>query len=133
MTFQAHSKKSGDAFENYVHDILFKQPHISIIKNYRVPDTGCEVDFRIDRGTRIEYVECKGGDSGGTKRPGAERTDSVKKAIANAALIKAVYPEAYYVIYFSSKPKSGSSSETMIKVATEYKIVDQVFYPTYEV
>ena len=58
----------------------------------------------------------------------AKRTDSVKKAIANGALLKAVKPDAYYVVYFSSKPKPGGSSDQMITTALNHKIIDEVRY-----
>jgi hypothetical protein len=76
-------------------------------------------------------VECKGGYNGPKKRPGAKRTDNVKKSIANAALIKAEQPDCYYVIYFSAKPKVGSYSEKMIDTALKHKIVDEVRYLAY--
>ena len=74
------------------------------------------------------FKEAKGGQKGFKKRPGAKRTDNVKKAIANAALIKSKHPQIYYVIYFSSMPKSGSYSDEMINTALENKIVDEVRY-----
>ena len=98
-------------------------------KNFYVEGTGCEVDFVVGKdNVPLEYVEAKGGQKGFKKRPGAKRTDNVKKAIANAALIKSKHPQIYYVIYFSSMPKSGSYSDEMINTALENKIVDEVRY-----
>ena len=72
--------------------------------------------------------EAKGGNPGGKKRPGAQRTDNVKKAICNGALLKAVNPNARYVIYFSARPKEGNSSDEMIKTALSAGYVDEVRY-----
>ena len=122
--FQAESKKSGDHFEDIVMSRLIDKGYSSIQKNVFISDAGVEVDFFADG----HYIEAKGGNNGDKKRPGAKRTDSVKKAIANGALIKAVRPNAHYKVYFSSKPIPNSSSDIMIKVALNAKIIDEVIY-----
>ncbi len=71
-------------------------------------------------------MEAKGGRSGGKKRPGAQRTDNVKKAVCNGALLKFYKPDAYYVIYFSAKPKENSYSHNMIHTAIQAGYVDEV-------
>ena len=127
--FQAESKKSGDEFENKVLTLLKSEKDIDTIeRDYYVEGTGCEVDFFIRGKRQNRFIECKGGNAGGSKRPGAERTDNVKKAIASGALIKAVHPEAYYVIYFSAQPKNGNYSHQMIQTALEAGFVDEVRY-----
>lgn len=128
INFQSESKRAGDEFEAKVHAVLWLNPHNSITKNYEVPDTGCEVDFLFEDDKGKVYIECKGGSRGIRKRPGAERTDNVKKAIANAALIKAAIPDAYYIVYFSAPPKLDSYSDKMIKLALKHKILDEVIY-----
>jgi hypothetical protein len=125
MNFQSESKKSGDDFESLVLQSLSDLGFVNIEKNVFIPGAGVEIDFYADN---LHYVEAKGGYEGEKKRPGAKRTDSVKKAIANGALLKAVKPEAYYVVYFSSKPKPGGSSEQMINTALEANIIDEVRY-----
>jgi hypothetical protein len=129
--FQSDSKKSGDEFEDFVLKDLQTRGFSKIDKNIYMPGTGCEVDF-IAYGERDEYVESKGGRDDGKKRPGAQRTDNVKKAIANGALIKAKYPDIYYVVYFSAKPITGSYSHEMIEVALCNKIINEVRYLKYE-
>ena len=127
INFQSESKKSGDAFEELVYADLVSRGFVTIDRNYCFEDAGCEVDFRAQSETYTEYVEAKGGLSGEGKRPGAQRTDNVKKAIANGALIK-TYNVLYYVVYFSAKPESGSYSDNMIKTALKHKIIDEVRY-----
>jgi hypothetical protein len=129
--FQSDSKKSGDEFEDFVLKDLQTRGFSKIDKNIYMPGTGCEVDF-IAYGERDEYVESKGGRDDGKKRPGAQRTDNVKKAIANGALIKVKYPDIYYVVYFSAKPITGSYSHEMIEVALFNKIINEVRYLKYE-
>lgn len=124
--FQAESKKSGDEFEELVLEDLRNRGFTNIDRSYYFPATGCEVDFRC-HGDRFEHVEAKGGKDEPGKRPGAKRTDNVKKAIANGALIKTTY-DIYYVVYFSARPEPGSYSDEMINKALKYKIIDEVRY-----
>ena len=125
--FQSQSKKSGDAFEELVYADLVNRGFSPINRNYCFEDAGCEVDFRAQSDAYTEYVEAKGGDAGEGKRPGAQRTDNVKKAIANGALIK-TYNTLKYIVYFSAKPDPGSYSDKMIKTALKNKIIDEVRY-----
>jgi len=125
--FQSQSKKSGDAFEELVYADLVSRGFGPIDRNYCFTDAGCEVDFRAHSDVGFEYVEAKGGLSGEGKRPGAQRTDNVKKAIANGSLIK-TYNTIYYVVYFSAKPDAGSYSDKMINLALRHKIIDEVRY-----
>ena len=125
--FQSQSKKSGDAFEELVYADLVSRGFGPIDRNYCFENVGCEVDFRAHSKTTFEYIEAKGGLSGEGKRPGAQRTDNVKKAIANGALIK-TSNVLYYVVYFSAKPEPESYSDNMIKTALKHKIIDEVRY-----
>jgi hypothetical protein len=125
--FQAESKKSGDDFEALVLQDLVSRGFTDIEKNVYMPETGCEVDF-LAKGLRYEYVECKGGKQGDNKRPGAKRTDNVKKAIANGSLMKKIYETMYYVVYFSDTPEPDSYSDQMLKLALKYKMIDEVRY-----
>ena len=128
INFQSESKKSGDEFEDFVEQDLLQRSGVIVGKNYCVKKIGIELDYVADLPTRTEYVEAKGGRSGGKKRPGAQRTDNVKKAVCNGALLKFYKPEAYYVIYFSASPKQDSYSFNMIETALEAGYVDEVRY-----
>lgn len=125
VNFQSESKKSGNDFEDMVLKDLSDRGFINIKQNVFIPGAGCEVDFLADN---KEYVEAKGGYDGGKKRPGAKRTDNVKKAIANAALIKIHHPDIYFVAYFSSRPKKGGSSDQMIQTALDGNLFNEVRY-----
>jgi hypothetical protein len=128
MNFQAESKKSGDDFEDMVLEDLKRSGHKDIKKHIVLKDLGVEVDFTYKTTYDTVYIEAKGGERGDKKRPGAKRTDSVKKAIANGALIKAEYPQVKYIVYFSDLPKHGSSSHKMIKKAIAAGYVDAFKY-----
>jgi hypothetical protein len=130
--FQAESKISGDEFELIVEEDLIKNEYVIISKNKKIKGIGVNVDYIAeDNKKNKEYGEAKGGKSGGKKRPGAQRTDNVKKAICNGALLKFKYPDFKYVVYFSSKPKPNSSSDEMIKTALEAGFIDEVRYLSY--
>jgi hypothetical protein len=128
-SFQSESTKSGNSFEDLVLSDLSKYGAKDITKNFVLDDVGVEADFYfLDGVGRKFYVEAKGGEAGPNKRPGAKRTDNVKKAVANGALIKAAHPESQFLIYFSELPKFGSSSHKMIKNAVMAGYVDGVRY-----
>ena len=55
-------------------------------------------------------------------------TSDAASSSATPALIKSEYPNVYYVIYFSSKPKHGSYSDEMINTALKHGIVNEVRY-----
>jgi hypothetical protein len=127
--FQSESRRSGDLFEDLVEGDLGRIGITQPGKNVTLEDVGVEVDFAyLDSIGRQFYIEAKGGEAKGKKRPGAQRTDNVKKAIANGALIKAAYPEAQFLVYFSELPKFGSSSHKMIKNAIRAGYIDGVRY-----
>lgn len=128
INFQSESKKSGNEFENLVELDVKSKNGIIIGKDYCIKKLGIELDFIADYPYRIEYIEAKGGKSGNKKRPGAERTDNVKKALCNGALLKYLQPDSYYVIYFSAPPKPGSYSEAMINSGITAGYIDEVRY-----
>ena len=129
--FQSESTASGDEFERIVNEDLVSKGYNILETNVKIPGIGINVDYIAEKDGVMEYGEDKGGKSGGKKRPGAQRTDNVKKAIANGALLKSVYPDRKYVIYFSAKPKEGNSSDEMIKTAIQAGYVDEVRYLEY--
>lgn len=127
--FQSESKRAGDKFEDLVQEDLKSLKFKDIKRHIILEDIGVEADFAYTNYANVQvYVEAKGGESGLNKRPGARRTDNVKKAIANGSLIKAFYPDSQFIIYFSALPKYGSSSYKMIKKAIEAGYVDSVKY-----
>ncbi len=125
--FQSESKRIGDEFEELVYQDLLSRGFNTVDRDYYFTGSGCEVDFKVFSENRFEYIEAKGGKAGEGKRPGAQRTDNVKKAIANGALIK-TFNDIYYVVYFSAEPEVGSYSDEMINLALKHKIIDEVRY-----
>jgi hypothetical protein len=128
INFQSESTLSGKLFEKKVEQHLIEKGYTIISTNTKIGGIGVNVDYVAKKNDVIEYGEAKGGKSGGKKRPGAQRTDNVKKAICNGALLKAKYPDAKYVVYFSAKPKTGNSSDEMIQTAITVGYIDEVRY-----
>ena len=121
--YQGRSKKDGDAYENCIESYLCSLG-LKYRKNENMKEIGIRVDFSYELDGIDCYVECKGGRKKDTA--GALRTDNVKKAVANGALLKSIYPNARYIGYFSAPPKPGSSSDLMIQVALKAKFFDEV-------
>ena len=88
MNFQSESSVVGREFEKLVEDDLFNKNYKIISTNTKISDIGVNVDYIAESSGIREYGESKGGKFGGKKRPGAQRTDNVKKAICNGALLK---------------------------------------------
>jgi hypothetical protein len=127
--FQAESTRAGNSFEDIVLNDLKRMGFKNIQKRIILEELGIEADFgHVGHSGRQVYVEAKGGEAGYKKRPGARRTDSVKKAIANGALIKSQHPDSQFIVYFSELPKHGSFSHKMIKNAIRAGYVDAVRY-----
>lgn len=124
MSFQAESTLSGIKFENIVASDLLLKGFDNLDRNVYIEEAGIEIDYVYQN----IYIEAKGGEEGEGKRPGAKRTDSVKKAIANGALLKQIYPDSIYIVYFSSEPVPNSSSDNMLKLAIKSGFIDEIRY-----
>lgn len=122
--FQRHAKQSGTEFEDFV-DLELQSIGTVLERDYLVEDSGCEADFVAEIDGVVEHIECKGGNG---KLRGAQRTDNVKKAVANGVLMKFTNPKIKYVVYFSGRPKVGSYSDQMITLALDSNIIDEVRY-----
>ena len=129
--FQAESKTSGDEFETIVVNDLMSMYDLDeneVLTSVVLDSIGIELDYVVLTDHGLECGEAKGGKPGLKKRPGAERTDNVKKAICNGALLQTLMPGINYVIYFSAEPKPNSSSEAMIHAALSNGYVSEVRY-----
>lgn len=129
--FQAESKKTGTEFELLVKCDLTNKGYNLLPKKTKINEIGVDVDYIAEKDGVIEYGEAKGGKTGKKKRPGAKRTDNVKKAICNGALLKWKDPNYRYVVYFSDTPVKGSSSDQMIEAALRANFIDEVRYLSY--
>lgn len=129
--FQSESTKSGSEFEILVKQDLVSKGYNIIPTTTKIDEIGIDVDYIAEKNGIVEYGEAKGGKFGIKKRPGAKRTDNVKKAICNGALLKSKDSSLRYVVYFSDYPKKDSSSDQMIKAALAANFIDEVRYLSY--
>jgi hypothetical protein len=125
--FQARSSKDGFSYEDVVFNHLLTITD-SIRSKVRLPEIGIEADFAYTLDGVQYYVEAKGGRQ---SRPGAQRTDNVKKALVNGFLIHHWKPDARFVVYFSARPQEGLSSSRMIEAALESNSLHEVRYLDY--
>ena len=87
-------------------------------------DVGVEIDQEATSPTgTLVWFEYKGSVQG--HRPGLRRTDTLKKAIANGALLRAHAESAPYVVITSHLPEAGSGA-AMLRAATELRYLSDV-------
>lgn len=120
MHFQALSVAQGSHFEEHCRFVLEAMGYTCGPK-LRLPEIGVEVDIPLTGPGGDFLVECKGSWQGA--RPGLLRSDTVKKAIANGALLQAsrlLHGQAYppYVVLTSHLPTTGAAA-AMLNVALE--------------
>ncbi len=107
-SFQASAGIQGRQFAEQADTLL---THIGFqLEGRRVlTEVGVEIDQQAISPTgRTVWFEYKGSVQG--NRPGLRRTDTLKKAIANGALLRAVADPAPYVVITSHLPEAGSGA-----------------------
>lgn len=107
MNFQALASTQGAAFDAMCRAIL---DDYAPSRPFVVGSIGIEVDASVGD----VWLEFKGSARG--DYPGLRRTDTVKKAIANAALASTVH-DGPFIVMTSHLPAAGSSGERMLDAA----------------
>jgi hypothetical protein len=122
VRFQQEASLQGKTFETVVRHLLIAQGFAVAEDKVRLRQIGVEIDFAATSagGTEV-WIEAKGtlGRASGDKRPGLERTDTLKKAICNAALV-ATLPESErrpFIVITTHPPIDGSSGGNMLRTA----------------
>ena len=122
-SFQASAGIQGRQFADQCDTLL---THLGYeLRGRRVlHDVGVEVDQEAVGPTGgVVWFEYKGSVQG--HRPGLRRTDTLKKAIANGALLHKLEERAPYVVITSHLPESGSGA-AMLSAATELGYLSDV-------
>lgn len=115
--FQAAASRQGRAFEDLVAATLTFFDWT--ITGRRVLLHGVEVDIvATDPGGQEWLIECKGSHRG--LRPGATRSDTVKKAVADAWHLAAVGNTTPCMLVVSHSPKPSSSAARLLDRAVEH-------------
>ena len=105
--FQSRAGHQGRAYEQAVAVHLESFDWIVKDQNWREPYTDVEIDIvAVDRDGIEWWIECKGSWEGG--RNGLTRTDTVKKLIANAALLSRAPNGRPYMVVTSDLPMRGA-------------------------
>jgi len=110
-SFQSTSSAQGRQFAEQC-DALLVTYGFDLDGSTKVPGIGVEVDqvATSSRGQRV-WFEYKGSIQG--SRPGLLRTDTLKKAVANGALILAIEEHPPYVVLTSHLPTAGAGLEML--------------------
>ncbi len=110
---QAAAGRQGHAFEETVEVLLRVEGWTILERNWRHPVIDIEVDIvAIDPSGTEWWVECKG--SWESSRNGLQRTDTFKKAIANAALLRVQEDRRPYMIIASHLPVADSAGDRWV-------------------
>lgn len=114
--FQSSSTAQGQVFASQC-DFLLESNAFSLSDRFVLDAVGVEIDrVATSRRGLTYWFEYKGSIQGA--RPGLRRTDTVKKAIANGALLLAVPHPRPYVVLTSHVPEAGAG-RAMLDAALE--------------
>jgi hypothetical protein len=110
-SFQSSSSAQGRAFAQQC-DALLAGLGFSLAGATKIAGIGVEVDqvATTSRG-QVVWFEYKGSIQG--SRPGLMRTDTLKKAVANGALIRAIAEHPPYIVLTSHLPTAGAGLEML--------------------
>jgi hypothetical protein len=123
VTFQRDAGLQGRQFSDQCDFILERSGYL-LGGHLNLAEIGVEIDREATspNGTII-WFEYKGSLQG--RRPGLIRTDTLKKAIANGALLPALAQRRPYVVLTSHLPVGGSAS-AMLTAALNLHVLDDV-------
>src|SRR5437879_6028284 len=121
--FQSAASLQGRQFADQC-DLLLRNSGFEVGNRVLVSSVGIEVDREAvsPQGTTI-WFEYKGSVQG--SRPGLLRTDTLKKAIANGALLKGVDGRPPFVVLTSHLPEAGAGL-AMLETAVALGYLDDV-------
>lgn len=124
--FQSSSSQQGGIYERRVVEQLRLNGFRVEAEHRLFASVGVNVDIVAATPTGVVFVgECKATLIEGKQRPGLRRTDSVKKAIADAWAMSLHVPRYPYVLFTNVEPDAGSGL-TMLDLARERGLVAAV-------
>ena len=104
--FQRAASKQGRQFADQCDSLLVRKGFV-LRDKVLLERIGVEIDREaVSPSGRIVWFEYKGSVAG--SRPGLRRTDTIKKAIANGALLKILDNHPPYLILTSHLPETGA-------------------------
>ena len=121
--FQSAASLQGRQFADQC-DLLLRNSGFDVGPKVLVAAVGIEIDREaVSPGGRTIWFEYKGSVQG--SRPGLLRTDTLKKAIANGALLQAMEDRPPFVVLTSHMPEAGSGL-AMLETAVRLGYLDDV-------
>lgn len=127
MSFQAAAGSQGRSFENACVAQLTMAGWTVLAQHWREPFTLIEIDIVArDPDGRIWWIECKGSWLSESGRNGCLRTDTVKKFLANAALLSMAEHREQYMLVTSHLPERGTTPRKWIDLAIDAGWVDRI-------
>ena len=121
--FQSAASLQGRQFADQC-DLLLRNSGYEVGSRVLITTIGIEIDREAVSPTgRIIWFEYKGSVQG--SRPGLLRTDTLKKAIANGALLKAMGDRPPFVVLTSHLPEAGAGL-AMLETAVALGYLDDV-------
>lgn len=118
--FQASSSAQGRAFEEAVQTIIRTGGHEILSDGFTDGLSGEQVDLLVRTANGVDvWIECKGSWNTNSNVPGLRRSDTAKKAVANAWHLWNNHGESRppYVLVTSHLPKDGSYSSHLLSDA----------------
>jgi hypothetical protein len=122
-SFQAYGTQQGRQFAEQCDGLLVSRG-FRLDGALLVPEVGVEIDrVAVAPSGRAVWFEYKGSVQG--SRPGLMRTDTLKKAVANGALLQRLVERPPYVVLTSHLPANGAGL-AMLQTALELQYFDDV-------
>ncbi|MGH8978611.1 MAG: hypothetical protein ACRDV7_11090 [Acidimicrobiia bacterium] len=122
-SFQAYGIQQGRVFAEQC-DALLVSRGFTLDGALLVAEVGVEIDrVAIAPSGALVWFEYKGSVQG--SRPGLMRTDTLKKAVANGALLQRLIERPPYIVLTSHLPSSGAGL-AMLETAIELQYFDDV-------
>jgi hypothetical protein len=121
--FQSAASIQGRQFADQC-DLLLRNSGFQLGPKVQIASIGIEIDREaVTASGRVIWFEYKGSVQG--SRPGLMRTDTLKKAIANGALLRAIEERPPFVVLTSHLPEAGSGF-AMLEQALRLGYLDDV-------
>lgn len=115
---QAAASRQGAEFEAAVELILKVEGWQIEHHRWRHPEVEVEIDYvAIAPDGQRWWIECKG--SWEARSNGLERTDTLKKAIGSAAILRILDDRCPYMVVTSHLPRIGSSGDRWLALALD--------------
>jgi len=117
LSFQHDAGAQGRKFEQAVETLFLIDGFIIKERRWKHPVCNVEIDHVVWRDDVGDvWVECKGSWLSASGRNGLRRTDTLKKAIANAALLEMVEERRPYWLVTSHLPPIGSTGDSWLRM-----------------